>query len=880
MIAFNLRSILNIGFVAGAENEYRFIDHFRIAEAYGPRSGSGGAAWLTGSTFMQSIASDGYPNISITNADNKTWAGGVRIPASFNYGAPGTGQYYVFKWKGIGEVLLSLNSGSWTWGVTEQALSSNITLVSGGNRFKNTSGADAYLVLSFTGPAQLFSAVFFASDPANTGLSGNRFREFSMYRKGEEADFLAGKVFRSAYKQTVVDFSPSAIRFMDWVGGNNSKLSRAEYRTLPTYAAWGGASQGGGQGNWVASPPYGETSGTNQYTIDSVTGTPAAPTHGEIATFRVGSGLVRSGNKTASAITKANPGVVTATAHGFNTGDIVVHQISAGMTQLDLRPCTITVDPGDPTNKYSVGIDTTSFSTFIAGTATQFTTLNIGLRGAHPIVFPSVTTFASHFGDAYMVTGDYKTAIFDKTVAMEKDSSGNYVYGVWMFNDIGAANGHNGGVPWEICAALVNEVNAMGPSSPVGIWMNVGHLGLLSMDDDYSAGSNLALQKVNVIRNGANGFAGVPAPIPLFIEYSNETWNTGGGNAVSQTFYCAYRGFLRWPASGTSDFSSMHSLRSVYTMEDIRGSAYYDANIHFVLAGQGTIGVSAGNAARIDGSVYYLTDPLNIWGGSSKPGSHHNHFAFAGYFETTTAFETANLSNYVTSWVGHIGDPASQETDCANYVAGLVADGVTTGEGTYRYGTLLLPAYGTKMASLAGTAIMYEGGWNRNIVPISAGNRVTSTTPYCEGVLDGSTNVITGVPSAYVTALSVGDFILGYGIPENTYVVSKPSSTSIELSNNTTVALATGQFIGFTPTNAYLRAAKRGRAWAIALVQYHSYFGTNSEYSSDYVQGGLRWGHNTPTAYGFGNTEWGDLDLGWELLGLRNNGEGQLLIRT
>ena len=83
--------------------------------------------------------------------------------------------------------------------------------------------------------------------------------------------------------------------------------------------------------------------------------------------------------------------------------------------------------------------------------------------------------------------GDYKTFIFDKTIAAQTDGAGNYVYGVWMFNDVGANNGHDGGVPLEICTALVNEVNAMRPARPIHMWMNIPHLGLCSMDPDYSA---------------------------------------------------------------------------------------------------------------------------------------------------------------------------------------------------------------------------------------------------------------------------------------------------------------------------------------------------------------------------------------------------------
>src|SRR5688500_528044 len=62
----SLRSVINIGFAAGG-GEYRFIDHFLVAEQFGPV----GNLWSTGPTWMQSIGKDGYPVISIKASDNK-----------------------------------------------------------------------------------------------------------------------------------------------------------------------------------------------------------------------------------------------------------------------------------------------------------------------------------------------------------------------------------------------------------------------------------------------------------------------------------------------------------------------------------------------------------------------------------------------------------------------------------------------------------------------------------------------------------------------------------------------------------------------------------------------------------------------------------------
>lgn len=70
---------------------------------------------------------------------------------------------------------------------------------------------------------------------------------------------------------------------------------------------------------------------------------------------------------TITAITKANPGVATAAAHGYANGDVVKFTVTAGMVELDsqaVRLANITA------NTFELeGIDTTSFSTFTAGTA-------------------------------------------------------------------------------------------------------------------------------------------------------------------------------------------------------------------------------------------------------------------------------------------------------------------------------------------------------------------------------------------------------------------------------------------------------------------------------------------------------------------------------
>jgi hypothetical protein len=143
--------------------------------------------------------------------------------------------------------------------------------------------------------------------------------------------------------------------------------------------------------------------------------------------------------------------------------------------------------------------------------------------------------------------------------------------------------------------------------------------------------------------------------------------------------------------------------------------------------------------------------------------------------------------------------------------------------------------------------------------------------PYASGAIDGQSNAISGVSVGYVAELRPGYFVVGYGIPINTTVVSA-SGTTITLSNNTTARLAISQFVAFSPQQMFLLAVKRSRACANAVLTFFNTFGSGSGMPAEYIQSGVRWGHTTPTAYGFSNTEWGDLDFVWQQEVARNRG--------
>jgi hypothetical protein len=88
---------------------------------------------------------------------------------------------------------------------------------------------------------------------------------------------------------------------------------------------------------------------------------------------------VLEASKTVTAITKANPAVVTSTAHGFVTGDLIQFPNTNGMTQLAGRTFKITVLTANTfslQDLYGTNINSTAFSTFVSGgTAARVYTL-------------------------------------------------------------------------------------------------------------------------------------------------------------------------------------------------------------------------------------------------------------------------------------------------------------------------------------------------------------------------------------------------------------------------------------------------------------------------------------------------------------------------
>ena len=602
----------------------------------------------------------------------------------------------------------------------------------------------------YPGPPALVSLHIIA-----TGTAGSFVHNVKLYRQGDEDDLNDGLIFRRPFKQEFVNLNPAAIRFMNWHGGAGFGC-RFENRMKPAAAGYS-------QSDWTISPPYGETSGTNQMTLASAAGMPASMLHGEVVTCRIGghgggTGIVRCGAKpssnriTVTAIQNGPNAQVTAPDHGFSSNDWISHNI-VGMPRLNFLPVQIQVTG---TDTYTIGIDTSDTPTwgiFVPtpaasqagepGYATQYISLNVGGRGDYPVVFPSSVQLGGYWGDRYILTSDYKTFVFNMTVAAKKDGSGNWIYGVWYFRGIGTNLGYDNGQPLEICVALINELNVMsvaqGITNPIHMWINMPVASLSSMDPDYSTNSEYALNALDVIFNGANGHAGLTSAAWVILEYGNETFNWG---TFSQT-YCTWRGMLRWgladPLTRDANLSALRNnvdmavLRSTVMMAAVKAAyppssspgkriicslGMWDIN-GFATRGNLTNRQRCfGNSSTGQYGNWYTTDTQ---GGVAlgQPISHYDSIHLAPYLDPPSPPAVTGLYNYFLS--------GQYVTDVANYKSGdavLMANAISSfveavsvrhdvaSNSTIAAAIARDAQFASGMAELGKVAIQYEGGAN------------------------------------------------------------------------------------------------------------------------------------------------------------------------
>jgi hypothetical protein len=452
---------------------------------------------------------------------------------------------------------------------------------------------------------------------------------------------------------------------------------------------------------------------------------------------------IKTGTTAAGVAATSNMGTTTGIVPGSNGGfplsTVTGSTLAAGETvnSCSNTQCIISTGVGVTTG---TGI-TFTFTTQNTGTVYEYASLNVGSRGEFPITVPDGSTPTTINGNIFFAANTYKALFFDKNSTALKDTSGNPVYGAWLLTpNQGTTAPLGDGMSLELSVALVNEINtqsrAQGITAPVNMWVTIPHLGLLSIDPDYSQSSSYAIGSVSTILNGGGGYAGLYSGASLFVEYSNETWNP----AFYQSAYMARQGNLNSSLNGNGN-SYWTALRSTVMVNDIKAALGASSRIKFVLSGQGTVGIASGstNYNRAFGTVSYFTDPritslptvaktgnivsasctissiasttnlyvgmgvsnANLPAGSQvasktsssvtisspcatgnstgaslsflqSPMYYHDAWAWAAYFLAGTQYDSANLATLTAQYVADIGNPTAQEADAASYVTGGV----------------------------------------------------------------------------------------------------------------------------------------------------------------------------------------------------------------
>jgi len=825
--------------------DYAFINHVQVGNFQPVSPGSYASpnfVWASGNPVWNRDVIDpatGYVNAAGISG-NQVFGGHLLIPASSNYAT------YVLTWSGQGN--LSLSAGTWT---TTNITGTGCVTNSNGN----WTGTGCRVEVTYSGAQTQIGWRVNTTNPSSGGYLNN----FKFFRAADEADLLAGKVYRTPWKQKLVELNPSAIRAMNWLGGNSSFQMRWETRLPPTYAAYSG-------GSFTNGPPYPQSgeSAENVLTVGSAAGMPVTMQHGEVVTTRMGTSMVRSGNKTVSAIAKCDPATtctctgsatdqVTATAHGFLTGDTVVFVISAGMVELSYWDSTITVCDA---NHFNTTINTTSFATFTAGTVSEQVYLQVGGRGFYPIIDNLGAPIASEGSNNFLHANDYRTFFFDKSMSASRNGGGTQILGAWVVKGTNSSGspatvGADLGVPVELIVKLINEIDAMyvaqGFGGPTHLWLNVGAPALLSMDPDYSVASNPAIQSVYVALNGANGYAGLPARSGVLLEYNNETWNCCSAS-FTQAAYIARRGVVVNPVATPANYSYYSAVRSAVMAQDVRGFFGSNTRIKLVQATKACCGpTDTPSAGRINGSALYYVDPTVatfakpvVTGTTTNTSPNITLTSTTGLVECSGITGTNVPPGTSTSSVQlHITGPTTGtlQSNCGSFPANVNATG--TGAATFTitptpqsyhdyfayapYLDLTASYVQTFSTGLRNDTAMYWGTDNSGTLSMTGGTGGVPSTALV------TTAVAAGTPV-------VRQILVGTGITAGTYVTAVAGSSpnyTLTLNQNATVTAGTtitapanggGNFVGAAnPTQALVNFVANLTGGGGAIPEYYGY---------------------------------------------------------
>lgn len=874
-MSLSKRAVYNLDYLGDDLNTvaaaYAFINHVKCGGTFGPV----GANWFNGTRYWhQSVDSNGWPNVAGLGSSDQ-FGGGFYVPKSSDFAGP-----YVLAWDGDGTI--QFNVGTWT----ETSLTGAVRNSNG--NWSNTGGSTSVrIVLTMSGSTQRIPWRCNASG-RGSGNSSQNLTNLRFYRLADETDFLAGKIYRSAWKQQIIDLNPGVIRFMNWFGGNaaDTGLVMKYSQTRPaTYATWGS----GGCFVDPNNPKYGvgtQPGTPNAIVVAAVTGTPASMQTGEVCTFFLQDAVVRSGALSITNIVDKGAGiaeVTTSTNHGFNIGDRIIHYSKSNMPGMDLKVAAVTSTPTATT--YQIAVDVSAMGSWSGtGACTSYITLKVGSgndRVEYPVCTPDGVSSIGLFGSVsknpldIMKANQYKTFIFDKRCVAAQGVTGAWI-GVALDN---ASSFMLSGPPLSVMAALINELKAQGWYNPIDMWTNIPYASLTSQDADYSAAESIPIKATQELL----GY--LPSEINLHIEYSNETWNYNnwpsgiGGTSFWQGIWCTRFGYLRNNAQGLAsiDKGSGTTLRALMAMYDIKQNVA-DSRVKYLMVGQGTLGVTGHNLTRISGNSQVTTDSFFLSLGISNPIDYFDAWASGCYIDgqaTSSATCTISNGNGVSAGVitkaAHglvVGLPVTFTT------TGTLPTGLSPYSGlpslTNVYYVASVPTANTftVSATLGGAEVMTSsaGSGTHTMAYGFSTNRAIFGEIYNAASTEAQKAVArNGFVSALLGTAAGGESINYYGstrVPDY--------ATNVALKGKPVANYEGGWDLSPTGTYAtFLTDCQYNYEWAWAWLTYLNAVNSqsNAYWPAIYIQTNQQWSHSYPDTYS-GGVEGANFSAAWRVTSL------------
>lgn len=498
--------------------DFPFINHARACDRIAEFTGT-----YTDDP-MSHLSNDGYPVTFPSGASGCDWG----ILEGYFVDHSGS-ERWVLEWTGAGECFINLTYPSDISGETPNS---------------SSAGRKEYSITSASKGDPLMTFLFNIFCDTSGAVSDIKF-----FRKSLEINLDNGELTNPHLRTMYQEWE--RIRFMDWQGTNSSPNVIWGLRCKASNASW--------RGHCISDKNYyagtvtlsgGDSDLTSAATI---TGNPSSWTEDMTAVFRIKAADITTVDapiKTITAFTSASPGVATSNGHGFANGTLLTfHQGtgSGGDWNRRLQGYTgVIADIGQeehvPTIWYEVanttantftlkrdGVDvnTSTWGTYTASSAQcrkqiRFKTSTLPFKPVFGSDFNHITGIGAGTEFLQVNYDSQMDALILQPIAVTGD-------------------GFHLGMPIEHLVQATNEINGPHP------WFCV----------PYRATADYQTNMLTYIRDNLS--AGL---FPIYLEYSNEIWNTGNG--FNQTNYSNFKGILEYEIGGSLDGNGFAEAMNYY----------------------------------------------------------------------------------------------------------------------------------------------------------------------------------------------------------------------------------------------------------------------------------------------------------------------------